>query len=586
MDLRHVIALHVVALSVAACAGDGKTRPPASPTSAASGTEQAQASAPESESAEVELGTCRLPGANHISILGAARPGSEALGSLVGDEVPVGGLGVRGTGQGSQKLPRVVVRQPTTPLGMDKAIIRRVMLRRRQQIKYCYEKQLVVNPNLSGTVTVKFAIDPSGQVGNVSAQGMHGGVATCVANVVRRMRFPTPSGGGVVQVTYPFRFALSAGGSAPVSQPTPPAPASQPTSPAPASQPTPPLPVEPPAESFEPAGALTSLTGQSLLGRGCLDVEPGDSVLAALPAVETCYQHALAEQPSLGGRVFVELRADAAGAVTRRTATGVGSETFQRCVADAFTSAKVPVQPDANEDERAMVCSIALRNPKHALGTEDAEWVTVETSKLRLGDSVLGNRIEWSTDPAGNAWRALNLLLQALPPDDEDRTMVVRGQPTVDAAAFITTVSFIERETSRHHFVYGRAASDQGRLLLNPLGTPGWSRHCGDVPTPEPLAVLLEPGGIWVGTAEGRELVAPVDGEPHLIGYSRALRGLKRARYQYRSDLEIAALPGVPFRYLAKMIEIAVDTGFFDVRLVDVGDLSADPRKLPPRAQP
>jgi hypothetical protein len=312
-------------------------------------------------------------------------------------------------------------------------------------------------------------------------------------------------------------------------------------------------------------------------------VEPGPSVRAALPAVEACYRQALDAHPTLGGRLFVALRADASGRVTERSASGVGSEVLRSCVADAFASAEVPTKADANEEERAMVCSIGLQNPSHEPGAKEAEWVTVESSKLRLGDTVLGNHIEWSTDPAGNAWRALNLLLQALPPDDEERTMVVRGEPDVDAAAFITNVRFIARETNRHRFIYARPAADEGRELLNPLGSPAWSRHCGDLPTPEPLVALLAREGIWVGTAEGRELVEPAKGEPYLIGYARELRALRRVRFQKRSDLEIAALPGVPYRYLATMIEIAVDTGFFDVTLVEPEDLAVDPRKLPPR---
>jgi len=553
-----IVAFSLVALLVAACPRDGAKPAPASPAA----EPPADAQSPPTAAPEVVLGTCRLVGVDRMSMLGA----------LQGGGVGLGGQGADGAADAAKKPPKVVFGRPVPSAPLDKAIIRRVIARGRSQIKYCYEKQLVVDPSLTGTVTVKFTIDASGQVVSATAQGMHGGVAACVANVMRSMRFPQPQGGVIVQVTYPFRFVPSTGA---------PAPASQPTGLAPASQPAVPPPRGPPEE----AGALVSLPAP-VMGRGCVDVEPTQSVRAAVPAIEACYRSALERDPTLGGRLFVRLRAGSAGAVDERVATGAGSEAFHTCVADAFASATLPADNGAEAEERAMVCSIGLRNDEREYGAKEVDRVTVEETKLRLGDTVLGNQIEWSTDPAGNAWRALNLLLQALPPEDEDRTMIVYGQPAVDSAAFITNVGFIARETERHHFVYGRAGFDEGRVLLNPLGSPAWSRHCGDVPTPEPLVALLAPDGIWVGTADGYTLVEPVHGEPYTIGYALVLRGLKRVRYQYRSDLEIAAVPGAPYRYLATLIEIAVDTGFFDVALVDIDALAVDPRKLPPRPQP
>jgi len=74
------------------------------------------------------------------------------------------------------------------------------------EIRHCYEKQLVVRPDLAGTVDAQFIINGNGVVTQVSARGLGDRtVESCVAGIIGAIQFPRPDGGGIVQVTsYPF----------------------------------------------------------------------------------------------------------------------------------------------------------------------------------------------------------------------------------------------------------------------------------------------------------------------------------------------------------------------------------------------
>jgi hypothetical protein len=75
---------------------------------------------------------------------------------------------------------------------------------------YCYEKQLLVNGNLAGTVSTQFFISPEGTVARADASGVDPEVAGCVAGVIKDIEFPKPRGGGGVQVNYPLTLQLVA----------------------------------------------------------------------------------------------------------------------------------------------------------------------------------------------------------------------------------------------------------------------------------------------------------------------------------------------------------------------------------------
>lgn len=128
----------------------------------------------------------------------------------------VGTIGV-GSSYGTLEHPQAIA-QPVVKLGnasatgdLDKEIIRKYIRQSINKIEYCYEKELVANPNLGeGTMTVKFVIGADGKVVTAAASGLGNAIVeTCVAGVVKGISFPKPQGGGVVNVTYPFTFRNS-----------------------------------------------------------------------------------------------------------------------------------------------------------------------------------------------------------------------------------------------------------------------------------------------------------------------------------------------------------------------------------------
>jgi hypothetical protein len=103
-------------------------------------------------------------------------------------------------------IPSIRIGQPNAQGDLDKAIIRRYIKRNVQKLQYCYEKELLVTPDLAGTVSTQFFITPNGTVSQSDASGVAPKVASCVAGVIRNIEFPKPKGGGGVQVNYPFTF--------------------------------------------------------------------------------------------------------------------------------------------------------------------------------------------------------------------------------------------------------------------------------------------------------------------------------------------------------------------------------------------
>lgn len=137
-------------------------------------------------------------------------------GGLSAETVGVGPVGTRGVGAGTAdgKLgatgaSELVLDEPiAVEGGLDREVIRRVILSHRAQIRYCYERELQQSPGLAGKVLVEFVIGGDGRVTQARAanDSVGGGVGACVVSKVKGWTFPQPKGGGVVVVSYPFLF--------------------------------------------------------------------------------------------------------------------------------------------------------------------------------------------------------------------------------------------------------------------------------------------------------------------------------------------------------------------------------------------
>jgi hypothetical protein len=137
-----------------------------------------------------------------------------------GNSLGIGGLGTHGRGTGGygnidlggrgKGTTRIVPGRTIIQGSLTKEEIGRVIRRNLARFKYCYEKQLNANPNLSGKISVYFTIAPTGAVAQASVRetSMNDqNVESCVLTVMRSLKFPKPRGGGIVVVTYPFVFA-------------------------------------------------------------------------------------------------------------------------------------------------------------------------------------------------------------------------------------------------------------------------------------------------------------------------------------------------------------------------------------------
>ncbi|HEU4729816.1 MAG TPA: AgmX/PglI C-terminal domain-containing protein [Kofleriaceae bacterium] len=113
-----------------------------------------------------------------------------------------GGPNPRGHTAAVPVLPDPVISGST----YDKSIVRRYIRRHLNEIGYCYEKQLLVHPDLGGEVKMSFFISPSGTVQSSSGAGFDAEVTSCLAGVIKTIEFPPPGDGGGVQVNYPFHF--------------------------------------------------------------------------------------------------------------------------------------------------------------------------------------------------------------------------------------------------------------------------------------------------------------------------------------------------------------------------------------------
>ncbi len=147
--------------------------------------------------------------------------GSGGKGSGLGGGGKSLGIGGVGDGKGAGKgLANVELggrgRSPEVTPGrtvikgcLAEQVVGRVVARHNTQVKYCYEKELQRNPDLSGKVVMAFTIDGKGDVleSRVSESTLgSSAVEQCVGRVVSHMKFPPCEGGGIAEVTYPWLF--------------------------------------------------------------------------------------------------------------------------------------------------------------------------------------------------------------------------------------------------------------------------------------------------------------------------------------------------------------------------------------------
>ena len=158
---------------------------------------------------------------------------SGAIGKLPGDSLRlaaagsgIGRLDTKSANDVGKNLGRVLGRGPTGQVRaqvtakpnlmkveghLDRGEIQKVINAHIHELQGCFERQLIVNPNLSGKVTFEWVIGTGGAVTvvKIKASTLSSNEATsCMQAAVRRWQFPAPSGGQVT-VIYPIALASS-----------------------------------------------------------------------------------------------------------------------------------------------------------------------------------------------------------------------------------------------------------------------------------------------------------------------------------------------------------------------------------------
>ena len=129
----------------------------------------------------------------------------ESTGSITGrhEELEAARLGRTGL---RTKTAWLNLGQPNAQGDLDKRVIRRIMRQHMAEIMPCYETALAKAPELRGTVSLMFFINPDGKLSSSTAVGVDPSVASCIADHLKAFAFPTPRGGGGVLVNFPITF--------------------------------------------------------------------------------------------------------------------------------------------------------------------------------------------------------------------------------------------------------------------------------------------------------------------------------------------------------------------------------------------
>jgi hypothetical protein len=174
---------------------------------------------------------------SNLDAVGPVRGGgfkvSGAIGKLPGDSLRlaaagsgIGRLDTKSANDVGKNLGRVLGHAPTGQVRaqvtakpnlmkveghLDRGEIQKVINAHIHELQGCFERQLIMNPNLAGKVTFEWVIGLGGAVTvvKIKASTLSSNEATsCMQGAIRRWQFPAPSGGQVT-VIYPVALASS-----------------------------------------------------------------------------------------------------------------------------------------------------------------------------------------------------------------------------------------------------------------------------------------------------------------------------------------------------------------------------------------
>jgi hypothetical protein len=94
---------------------------------------------------------------------------------------------------------------------LPESLVQKVLAKYIEKFQYCYEKALLADSSLSGSVVMQWSISMAGQASDIKvirSQMNNAGLHNCLSRELSRIKFPAPTGGSVT-VKYPFAFSSS-----------------------------------------------------------------------------------------------------------------------------------------------------------------------------------------------------------------------------------------------------------------------------------------------------------------------------------------------------------------------------------------
>jgi FHA domain len=155
---------------------------------------------------------------------GLGLKGSGTGGGGAGETIGIGAVGTKGRGGGlggygsgvgglgSKRDRDVAISTGETKVlgAIDPELVRKVIRDHADQIRYCYEQQLTLNPKLAGKISIRWQINASGRaelpqvLGGDATTLQNEQVGQCIMSRIVTWEFPKPKGGGFAIVTYPW----------------------------------------------------------------------------------------------------------------------------------------------------------------------------------------------------------------------------------------------------------------------------------------------------------------------------------------------------------------------------------------------
>jgi hypothetical protein len=511
--------------------------------------------------------------------IGTGRYGSIGRGSGTGSGYGVGGgRGMRGR---SSRVPTVSIGQPNAQGDLDKAIIRRYIKRNIAKITYCYEKQLLVTPRLSGTVMTQFFITPRGEVATAKADGMNADVASCVAGVIKAIVFPKPKGGGGVQVNYPFTFRPSGDDTTAAAGSGSDANAGSADS-AGSVPPAAPEPAAPERKLFRPVDAPKATSAY----------EPGaeNPLRGQAKEIEACLRKGSARS----GAAVIEL-AYAGGKTTGANVFGIADTAVEKCLAEVAKR----VAPAATTKPAATLqrCSLAFGE-----GMVDALPAVVITSDAIMfgGPTIMTPEAAMKEEQRGRIPALAEAIQQRVTATTSGKAPLTVHGPVAIRAIDTTPMKVVTRVVASvlgggDDFVLA-TQSGAAWSLVEPMALPvvpvpfgtgaRWGRikvrssawGFGDTEERVGLSILVAKDVITVGKSRINEFqTIPRDGNAQKK-LGEVLAAIKADKlFAGRTDIEIAAADEVLYSDYVATVRTAIGKGFTDWMLAEPGSLSARP---------